>query len=248
MTNSINLINGDCIEEMAKIKDNSIDLILTDPPFGTTECKWDEIIPLDAMWEQLNRIAKNNTAIILFSQLSFTITLGASNLKNLKYEWIWEKDFGTGFLNAKKMPLKAHENILVFYKNLPTYNPQMRTGYKPYVSKQSSSSSVYNKQILVTTVNTDGTRYPLDVIKYNRAKKTVHPTQKPIDLLEYFIKTYSNAGDTVLDFTMGSGTTGCAAVNTGRNFIGIEKDKKYFEIAQKRIEEAQKRKCEFLEI
>lgn len=203
---------------------------------GTTRCKWDTVIPFEPLWNQYKRIIKPNGAICLFAQTPFDKTLGASNLKMLKYEWIWQKDNGTGFLNAKKMPLKIHENILVFYSNPPVYNPQMRTGFKPYTQKSGRGSVNYGKQISVKTEN-KGERYPIDVLNFQRDKFKLHPTQKPVALLEYLIRTYTNEGDVVLDNCMGSGSTGIACVNTNRNFIGMELDQKYFEIAEKRIYE-----------
>lgn len=233
----IDLRQGDCLELMKDIPDKSIDMILCDLPYGTTRNKWDSIIQLDKLWDQYNRIIKTNGVICLFAQTPFDKILGASNIKMLKYEWIWEKDNGTGFLNAKKMPLKIHENILVFYKKPPCYNPQMRTGFKPYKCTQGRHSSNYGdyKQGHITESN--GERYPIDVIKFGR-ECGLHPTQKPVALLEYLIKTYTNEGDVVLDNCMGSGSTGVACVNTNRNFIGIELDENYFNIAKERINNA----------
>ena len=185
------------------------------------------------------RIIKDNGVIVLFSQMPFTAELVHSNLKLFRYEWIWEKDNGTGFLNAKKMPLKKHENILVFYKKLPTYNPQMRTGFKPYKCKQGRHSTNYGLYEQGHITESNGERYPIDIIEFKKDTR-LHPTQKPVALLEYLIKTYTNEGDVVLDNCMGSGSTGVACLNTNRNFIGIELDEKYFEIAKKRIENASK--------
>lgn len=230
----IDLRHGDCLEFMKDIPDKSIDMILCDLPYGTTRNKWDSVIPLDKLWKQYERIIKDNGAICLFAQSPFDKVLGCSNLKLLRYEWIWEKDNGTGFLNAKKMPLKIHENIEIFYKKPPTYNPQMRKGFKPYSQMSGRGSSNYGEQVRVRTVN-DGERYPIDVIEFKRDKEKLHPTQKPVALLEYLIKTYTNEGDVVLDNCMGSGSTGIACVNTNRNFIGIELDENYFNIAKERI-------------
>ena len=230
----IDLRQGDCLELMKDIPDKSIDMILCDLPYGTTRNKWDSVIPLDKLWEQYSRIIKDNGAIVLFSQNPFTQILGASNIKLLKYEWIWEKDNGTGFLNAKKMPLKIHENILVFYKKLPTYNPQMRTGFKPYKCKQGRHSTNYGAYEQGHITESNGERYPIDIIEFKK-DSGLHPTQKPVALLEYLIKTYTNENDLVLDNCMGSGSTGVACVNTNRNFIGIELDEKYFNIAKERI-------------
>lgn len=217
---------------MAQLAAHSIDMIFTDLPYGTTRNKWDVKIPLDKLWEQFLRLIKDDGAIVLFAQTPFDKILGASQLKLLKYEWIWVKRQGSGHLNAKKMPLKRHENLLVFYKKLPTYNPQMTEG-KPYISKSSSKSSNYDKQRTVVTIN-DGVRYPSSILEF-KSDKGLHPTQKPVALCEYLIKTYTNAGDTVLDCCMGSGTTGVACMNTGREFIGIESSEKYFTTACQRL-------------
>ena len=228
------LLQGDCLELMKQVPDKSIDLILCDLPYGTTQNKWDTVIPFDKLWAQYNRIIKDNGAILLFSQMPFGANLIMSNPKMFRYEWIWEKENGTGFLNAKKMPLKKHENILVFYKHLPTYNPQMREGFKPYYNVRSNPDSSNYGDYIATPSSSDGARYPIDMIKFNR-DKGLHPTQKPVALLEYLIKTYTNEGDTVLDNCMGSGSTGVACVNTNREFIGMELDEKYFNIAKERI-------------
>jgi len=229
----IDLHLGDCLEIMKQIPDGSVDAIICDLPYGTTQNKWDSVINLDALWIEYKRIC--NGAIVLTAQTPFDKVLGFSNLKMLKYEWIWVKENGTGFLNAKKSPLKNHENVLVFYDKPPTYNPQMRTGFKPYVCKQGSTKSKnYGSQAGAVT-ESNGERYPLTVIEFQRDKYKIHPTQKPVALMEYFVKTYTNEGDTILDNCMGSGTTGVACKNLNRNFIGIEKDEAYFEIARKRI-------------
>ena len=233
----IKLIRGDCLERMKEIPDGSVDMVLCDLPFGTTQNKWDSIIPLSELWEQYERIIKDNGAIALTAQTPFDKVLGVSNLRLLRYEWIWRKPSGTGHLNAKKMPMKNHENVLVFYKKLPTYNPQMTVG-KPYTQKSGRASSNYNPQSSVVTVNT-GNRYPLSVLDF-ATNKSLHPTQKPVALMEYLIRTYTNEGETVLDNCMGSGTTGVACINTNRNFIGIELDEGYFKIAQDRISTAGK--------
>ena len=237
----IQLFKGDCLVEMDKIKSGSVDLILTDLPFGTTRCKWDSVIDFEKLWTQYERVVKSNGAVLLFSQTPFDKVLGASNISMLKYEWIWEKTSATGHLNSKKMPMKAHENVLVFYKNLPTYNPQKTFGHKRKVSKAEHKvncieSDVYNKGQKNTSYDSTE-RFPRDVLTFSsdKQKTKLHPTQKPVALLEYFINTYTNEGETVLDSTMGSGSTGVACVNTNRNFIGIEQDENYFNIAQKRI-------------
>ena len=233
----IDIKKGDCLELMKDIPDKSIDMILCDLPYGTTKNKWDSVIPLNKLWEQYERMIKDNGAIVLFSQMPFSAELVHSNLKLFKYEWIWQKDNGTGFLNAKKMPLKIHENILVFYKKLPLYNPQMRTGFKPYKCKQGRHSTNYGAYEQGHITESNGERYPIDIIKFKK-DSGLHPTQKPVELLEYLIKTYTNENETVLDNCMGSGSTGVACINTNRNFIGYELDEKYFEIAEKRINEA----------
>lgn len=200
-------------------------------------------MPFESLWEQYHRVCKRNGAIVLFSQTPFTADLVMSNPKEFKYEWVWVKQQGTGHLNANRMPLKIHENILVFYKELPTYNPQKKTGHSYYKAIHSKASTNYGKQTECETVNTDGTRYPVDVISFSAcntsADKPIHPTQKPVKLLEYLIRTYTNAGETVLDNCMGSGSCGVSAVNTGRNFIGIELYAGYYETACNRIEAAQ---------
>lgn len=229
------IYNEDCLKGMEKIPDGSIDMILCDLPYGTTANKWDSVIPFDLLWEQYSRIIKDNGAIVLTAQAPFDKTLGASNIKMFRYEWIWIKDSGTGFFQAKKMPLKNHENILVFYKKLPTYNPQMRTGFKPYETKKGHHGTNYgeqDKKVIIT--KSDGSRYPLTSIKFSR-DKGFHPTQKPVALFEYLIKTYTNKGETVLDNCMGSGTTAIACINTNRNYIGFELDKEYYDKSSERI-------------
>jgi len=235
---SINLYNGDCLEEMKDIPNGSVDLILTDPPYGTTACKWDSIIPLDEMWQELKRIIKPNGAVVLFAQTPFDKVLGCSNLKWLKYEWIWKKHQGTNPMMAKKSPMKCHENILVFYDKQPTYIPQMWYGspYKGFCGNKSLGEVYGENTKSKHRNNPDGTRYPLSVQKFSGSKEGLHPTQKPVELMEYLIKTYTNENEIVLDFTMGSGTTGVACKNLNRNFIGMEKDETYFNIAKQRIE------------
>lgn len=226
---NVNLMQGDCLEMMKSIPDGSVDMVLTDPPYGTTACKWDSVIDLDLMWEQLKRVIKPNGAIVLTAQTPFDKVLGASNLPMLKYEWIWEKTAATGHLNAKKMPMKAHENILVFYNRLPTYNPQKTKGHKPtnsYTKGQDADGLCYGKTKSVSGGGaTDRFPRSVQVLSSDKQKSSIHPTQKPIALMEYLIKTYTNEGDTVLDFTMGSGATIKAAVNLNRAAIGIENGK-----------------------
>lgn len=229
------MILADCLAALAMIPAQSVDMVLCDLPYGTTRNKWDSVIPLDQLWSEYRRVC--NGPIVLFAQTPFDKVLGASNLGMLKYEWIWRKEAGTGFLNAKKAPLKDHENILVFYDKPPKYCPQMRTGFKPYKCTKGGETSNYNASGIVTT-ESDGSRYPLTVIDFPRDKDKVHPTQKPVALMEYLIRTYTNEGDTVMDNTMGSGTTGVACENTGRRFIGIERDPTYFAVATGRIEGA----------
>jgi site-specific DNA-methyltransferase (adenine-specific) len=233
------LYKGDCLELMKTIEDNSIDAIITDPPYGTTACKWDSVIDFDLMWEQLNRIVKPNGAIVLFGSEPFSSALRMSNIKNYKYDWVWEKSKATNFLNAKKQPLRAKENILIFYKKQCTYNPQMTKGksYNKGVRKKQTKDDVYGS-FNQAEVKSNGNRYPRDVLYFKTAEtegETFHKTQKPVALMEYLIKTYTNENEIVLDFTMGSGSTGVACKNTNRNFIGIEMDNNYFNIAKKRI-------------
>jgi len=235
----IDLIKGDCLKVMSQIQSSSIDAIITDPPYGTTACKWDSVIPFDLMWEQLNRIIKPNGAIVLFGSQPFTSSLIMSNPKEFKYEWIWEKTMATGGLMAKYRPMKAHENIIVFNTNkTSTYNEQRLTG-KAYKRKEGiKKNSIIGDKKGGYITNNNGGRCARSVFKIpNPNAKSLHPTQKPITLMEYLIKTYTNENETVLDFTMGSGSTGVACQNTIRNFIGIEQDEKYFKIAQDRIKE-----------
>ena len=241
----VNLYSGDCLELMKDISSGSVDLILTDPPYGITNCRWDTIIPFDPMWEQLKRIIKPNGAICLFGGEPFSSALRMSNIKNFKYDWYWQKPTPTGFLNAKKQPLRNIETISVFYSKQPIYNPQKTHGHKRKVSlakhKQNcKKAEEYNDYDLASYDSTE--RYPTQILRFktDRQKSALHPTQKPVDLLEYLIRTYTNEGETVLDFTMGSGSTGVACVNTGRNFIGIELDEGYFQIAKQRIENCNK--------
>jgi site-specific DNA-methyltransferase (adenine-specific) len=230
---------------MKDISNKSIDAIITDPPYGTTKCKWDTVIDFNLLWEQLNRIIKPNGAIVLFGSEPFSSALRMSNIKNYKYDWIWKKNLKTGFLNAKKMPLLNNEIISVFYKKPPTYNPVMklRTTIKAGNKKHSTSTDNYGDYSKTFTDNQTDLIYPSRVIEnincvHNSSKDKVgHPTQKPVALMEYLIKTYTNENETILDFTMGSGSTGVSCKNTNRNFIGIEKDEKHFEIAEKRIKE-----------
>ena len=245
----IDLYKGDCLEIMKDIKSGSIDAIITDPPYGTTACKWDSVINFDLMWEQLNRIIKPNGAIVLFGSEPFSSALRMSNIKKYRYDWIWDKVSTTNFANAKKMPLSCNECISVFYNSLPTYDPQMTEAKKDRIrpiSKPKKNESETNHQASGVTrkysKGYDNTkRYPRKIIEVSsklaecNSKNRQHPTQKPVSLMEYLIKTYTNENETVLDFTMGSGSTGVAAKQTNRNFIGIEQDDKYFNIATERI-------------
>jgi site-specific DNA-methyltransferase (adenine-specific) len=240
MTTDLHL--GDCLEVMKTIPDGSVDMVLTDPPYGTTACKWDSVIPLEPMWKQLKRVTKRSGAIVLTASQPFTSALVMSNVKMFRYDLKWCKTQGTGFYNANRMPLRAHEDILVFYKKLPSYNPQKTEG-KPYKQRRGSASDVYQGKDLHETVS-DGGRYPLSWKVFIRDKEKIHPTQKPVALMEYLIKTYTNEGETILDFTMGSGTTGVAAKNLNRKFIGIELDETYFNIAKDRIDAVTPQLCD----
>lgn len=238
----IDLRLGDCLELMKGIPDGSVDMILCDLPYGTTNNQWDSIVNLGALWTQYHRITKDSACIALFAQCPFDKVLGCSNIDMLRYEWIVEKTKATGHLNAKKMPMKAHENILIFYKKLPVYNPQFTEGHTPVHSyvKHTTDGSCYGKTKTGISGGGSTKRYPRDVVKFkwDTQKSSCHPTQKPVALLEYLVKTYTNEGDTVLDNCMGSGSTGVACVNTDRKFIGMELDARYFEVASKRIKEA----------
>ena len=247
MLNAMELYKGNCLELMKSIPDGSIDAIITDPPYGTTACKWDSVIPFDLMWEQLNRIIKPNGAIVLFGKEPFSSALRMSNIKDYKYDIIWKKDRLTNIFNVKYRFGDVHENISIFYKKQCTYNPQKREGW---ISKNRPNCKTKIKLSKGNTTETIGVKYtssnmykelvnPISILEFSREIskkiKRLHPTQKPVLLMEYLIKTYTNEGETVLDFTMGSGTTGVACKNTNRKFIGIEKDDKYFEIAKNRI-------------
>jgi len=233
----IDLRLGDCLEIMKEIPSKSIDAIICDLPYGTTQCKWDSVIDFEPLWKQYNRIIKNNGAIILFGAEPFSSALRMSNIKNYKYDWVWEKTKASNYLNAKRQPLRANENISIFYKKQPIYNPQMTKGNPYNKGKAKRETSVYGKQVSVEVKSENGLRYPRNVIKFRTAESEgkLHPTQKPLELLEYLVKTYSNENDIILDNTMGSGTTGVACKNLNRKFIGIEKDEKYFKIAESRI-------------
>ena len=234
--------HGDCLELMKEIPDGSVDMILTDLPFGITDAPFDIRLPFEPLWKEFYRVTKKNAAMALFANGKFLIELAASNLKHYRYKWVWQKSLAVGFLNAKKMPLKAHEDILIFYQQLPTYNPIFWHSV-PYKEKTHNAGSLNYAVEKKKGGESDGKRYPRDVIMFCQPYCSgngilFHPTEKPTDLLEYLIKTYTNEGETVLDATMGSGSTGVACVNTGRKFIGFEKEQNFFEIAQERIAEA----------
>ena len=252
---NITLLNGDCLKMMKEIPDNSIDMVLCDLPYGTSASSWDKKLPMNDLWNEYKRIIKHNRAIVLFSQQPFTSLLITSNIEMWKYNWIWEKDNGTNFMNSHFCPLKITEDICVFGNGATSfvkngenliYNPQFSEG-KPYSiisGNQKSNSAVVRggkggrDDVGGYKTESDGKRYPKNLIKFNRDKDKLHPTQKPVSLCEYLIQTYTNEGDVVLDNCMGSGTTGIACLNTNRKFIGMELDDTYFEIAKKRIEEA----------
>ena len=244
------IYNMDCLEGMKLIPDKSIDMILCDLPYGTTSCKWDTVIPFEPLWEQYERIIKDNGAIVLTASQPFTSALVMSNPKLFRYEWIWEKTLAANFMFVKKQPAKKHENILVFYKKQPTYNPQMEEG-KPYKDKRTTrykEKSKIEREIIMDLmdqhikkpIENKGTRYPGTVQKFSNGNNgNIHPTQKPVALFEYLIKTYTNEGDIVLDNCMGSGTTAIAALKTNRKFIGFEIEAEYYEKANERIKNFQ---------
>ena len=232
----IELYHGDCLDIMPSLPDNSVDLILADLPYEITAAAFDILIPFEPLWEQYNRIAKQNAAMVFTASQPFTTALIYSNLKNFRYEWIWEKPQGTNPMAAKVQPLKSHENIVVFYRKRPTYNPQMTisTPYGGFKSTKKKLGEVYGDLNSEHRDNPEGTRYPKTVLRFKQ-EKGLHPTQKPVPLMEYLIKTYTNEGDVVLDNVFGSGTTGVAAKKTGRGFIGIEMNEQYFNDGSKRI-------------
>ena len=240
------IYNEDCLEGMKKIPDKSVDMILCDLPYGTTACKWDAIIPFEPLWEQYERVIKDNGAIVLTASQPFTTKLINSNIGNFKYSWVWKKSRATNYVQARKRPMKYHEDIVVFAKNQHTYNPQMRKGFKPYKKEQKENydkdKAVFKDTRAAGSVSmSSGERFPSTVIEFNNPNnKSIHPTQKPVALFEYLIKTYTNEGETVLDNCMGSGTTAIAAINSGRNFIGFELDEDYHKASLDRIEEHKK--------
>lgn len=234
----IKLMLGDCLERMKDIPDGSVDMILCDLPYGTTQNRWDSVIPFAPLWEQYWRVLKRNGVVVLTAAQPFTSALVMSQPTHFKYQWVWDKvNRPTGHLNAKKQPMRQTEDVLVFYRSQPIYNPQMTEG-EPYVATGSKKSGNYGAQKTTTTI-CDGKRYPRNLLAIPADERgtvgRIHPTQKPVALMEYLIRTYTNEGETVLDNCMGSGTTGVACKNTGRKFIGIERDEGYFRVAQDRI-------------
>lgn len=233
---------GDCLELMRGIPDGRVDLLFTDLPYGTTRCSWDSPINLEEFWKEAKRVTKDNGAVALFAQTPFDKVLGCSNISQLRYEWIWEKNQATGHLNAKKMPMKAHENILIFYGRAPTYNPQMTHGHERKISSAASkrnckTGDCYGAYGATDYDSTD--RYPRSVLKGPTDKQTcaLHPTQKPVWLCETIVATYTNPGETVLDCCMGSGSIGVACLKQGRNYIGFDSDEHWFRIAKQRLAE-----------
>lgn len=236
MKNDYILMHGDCIDCMDTLPDQSVDLVLCDPPYGTTECKWDSVIPMDRMWECINRIIKDRTAVILTASQPFTSVLVCSNIENFRQSFVWEKNVSTGHLNANRMAMRSHEDVVMFYKNLPVYNPIKGSGVAYSGKHKEGDSGDCYGDVGESVANGVVTRNPTSIIKIPVVSGSrSHPTQKPVGLMEYFLKTYSNEGETVLDFTMGSGTTGVACVRNKRFFIGIERDDEYFKISEKRI-------------
>jgi site-specific DNA-methyltransferase (adenine-specific) len=242
----IDLRLGDCLEVMKDIADKSIDAIICDLPYGTTACKWDSIIPFEPLWKQYKRVIKDNGAIVLFGSEPFSSALRMSNIENYKYDWIWDKNKPTGMLNAKRQPLRRFENIMVFYKKQCTYNPQKiknskgvekRSLYAYNRKNEGGETTGKIRQGGISSEYEADKLLPVNIQVFKKPNKPIHPTQKPLELLKYLVKTYTNENDLVLDNTMGSGTTGVACINTNRNFIGIELDETYFNIAKKRIEE-----------
>lgn len=235
---NVTLLHGDCLDLLNEVPDNSIDMVCCDLPYGTTQCKWDSPIDLSLLWQQYTRVTRKGAAIVLFAQTPFDKVLGCSNLPWLRYELVWEKTHPTGHLNARKMPMKAHENILVFYSSLPTYNPQKTQGHtRKTATKRHDNTDLYGSQVFDELPYDSTERYPRSVLMFpsDKQKLALHPTQKPVALLEWLVRTYSCEGDTILDNCMGSGSTGIACLNTGRKFIGMEKDDHYYRIASARI-------------
>lgn len=234
------LYHGDCLEVMAGLPDASVDMILCDLPYGTTACKWDTAIPFEPLWAQYRRIAKRNAAIVLTASQPFTTALIASNYRDFRYCWVWEKSTGTGFLDANRRPLRCHEDVAVFYRGSPAYTPQKWQGAPNHGNKTAvrKTKSIHAGEYGRPAPDLSGMKFPRSVVKFDKSSSSerLHPTQKPVALMEYLIRTYTQEGETVLDNCMGSGTTGVACANTGRRFIGIERDDKYFQAAKDRIE------------
>lgn len=246
MSERYQLHQGDCLKLLRSIPDNSIDMVLCDLPYGVTRNEWDKPIDLGALWAQYKRVVRSGGALALFGKQRFAIELAASNLKQFRYKIVWQKTNGTDFLNANRKPLSCHEDILVFYDKQPTYNPQKRTGFKPYIKDQfikskRCSSNLGNFEPRRYQENKDGSRYPIDVVTYASSLHNGHSTSKPVPLCEWLIKTYTNEGMTVLDNCMGCGTTGIACMNTNRRFIGMELNQKFFDMASERIAAAASR-------
>lgn len=241
----INLMHGDCLDVMKEIPDGSVDMILCDLPYGTTQNKWDSVIPFEPLWEQYWRVLKRNGAVVLTAAQPFTSALVMSEPRNFKYEWVWQKSHATGHLNANRAPMREHESILIFASGSARYFPQKELKAPHMVrpekkGNQTSTSSYGTNDPNAPRTEPANVGFPKSIIKFKNAKSEgcsgLHPTQKPVALMEYLIKTYTNPGETVLDNCMGSGTTGVACKNLNRKFIGIEKDDKYFELAKERIE------------
>lgn len=233
----VSLYNEDCLVGMRSIPDKSVDMILCDLPYGTTDCAWDTIIPLEPLWAQYERIIKDNGAIVLTSRNPFTTVLNASNLKLFRYELIWEKEQATNFLFIKKQFGSAHENISVFYKRQPKYNPQMIPSEKPIRSRGGNKSGTHKNQKFIGNDEVRFEKYPCSVLRYNRDKQGLHPTQKPVALFEMLIRSFTDEGETVLDNCMGSGTTAIACIRSRRNFIGYEMDADHYKTAERRVRE-----------
>jgi len=231
------LLLGDCLERMKEIPDGSVDLVLTDPPYGTTACKWDAVIPFADMWREVRRVLKLNGAAVFTASQPFTSAIVMSNPSEFRHSWVWQKNRAANVLTARFGPMKRHEDVVVFGKKAPTYYPQLRKGkpYRAFKSATAKIGEVHGGQASVHKDNPEGLLQPISIIDFTLDRDRLHPTQKPVALMEYLIRTYTNEGETVLDFTMGSGTTGVAAMNTGRRFIGIERDETYFQIASDRI-------------
>lgn len=241
------LIHGECLQAMQALPEGSVDMVMADLPYGTTEAEWDKVIDMDLLWESYRRVVKPNGAIVLTASQPFTSRLVMSNLDEFRYSWVWRKSKGTGFFHVRQRPLKQHEDVCVFYRKAPTYNPQKTVKEGVKIGSGGSKSTpiyggIYTASGRGVQMNQrkpeDGTRYPISVLDFASEGKKVHETQKPVDLMRYFIRTYTNPGDVVLDNTMGSGTTGVAATLEGRKFIGIEQERSFFDLAVTRIVEA----------